>query len=143
MQLLNTVNKMHMIVFQTWFFITPGWCFIIKTLSLNFIITSVSSVASLCFDKNICKVFLLICFGKGSNHHRCSVKKVFLKFLQISLENTCIGVFLIKLLAWRSVTLFKKRLHHSCFPVNITKFLRTAFCMEHLKWLLLKMGEEF
>ena len=27
-----------------------------------------------------------------SSHQRCSTKKVFLKFLQNSLENTCIGV---------------------------------------------------
>ena len=30
-----------------------------------------------------------------------------------------------------------------CFPVNITKCLRKAFFMEHLRWLLLKMVEEF
>ena len=29
------------------------------------------------------------------------------------------------------------------FPVNITKCLRKAFFMEHLRWLLLKMVEEF
>ena len=26
-----------------------------------------------------------------------------------------------------------------CFPVNIAKFLRTAFFIEHLRWLLLQM----
>ena len=31
----------------------------------------------------------------------------------------------------------KKRLQHRCFPVNIAKFLRTAFFIEHLWWLLL------
>ena len=30
----------------------------------------------------------------------------------------------------------KKRLQHSCFPVNIIKFLRTAFSIEH-QWLFL------
>ena len=34
-------------------------------------------------------------------------------------------------------TLFKKRLWHSCFPVNFAKFLRTPFLMENLRWLLL------
>ena len=43
----------------------------------------------------------------------------------------------------RSATLFQKKLHHSCFPVNITKFLRTAFCIQHLRWLLLKIVEKF
>ena len=31
----------------------------------------------------------------------------------------------------------KKRLQQSCFPVNIAKFLRTLFFIEHLRWLLL------
>ena len=32
----------------------------------------------------------------------------------------------------------KKRFQHRCFPVNIAKFLRTAFFTEHLWWLLLQ-----
>ena len=31
----------------------------------------------------------------------------------------------------------KRRLQHSCFLVNIAKFLRTAFFKEHLRWLSL------
>ena len=38
----------------------------------------------------------------------------------------------------RSATLLKKRLWHSCFPVNFAKFIRTPFLIEHLRWLLLK-----
>ena len=34
---------------------------------------------------------------------------------------------------------FKKRLQHRCFPVNIAKFLRTVFLMEHLRWQLLNI----
>ena len=33
----------------------------------------------------------------------------------------------------------KKRLQHRCFPVNIAKFLRTAFFIAHLWWLLLNL----
>ena len=33
-------------------------------------------------------------------------------------------------------SLFKKRLQHRFFPVNTAKFLRTAFFIEHLWWLL-------
>ena len=33
--------------------------------------------------------------------------------------------------------LLKKKLWHRCPPVNFTKFLRTTFFMEHLRWLLL------
>ena len=56
-------------------------------------------------------------------------KNVFLEISQNSQENTCGRVsFLIKLPA----TLLKKRLWHRCFPVNFTKFLRTAFFIKHL-----------
>ena len=37
----------------------------------------------------------------------------------------------------RPATLLKKRLWRRCFPVNFTKFLRTPFFIEHLRWLLL------
>ena len=40
----------------------------------------------------------------------------------------------------RPATLLKKRLQHRCFPVNIAKFLRTAFFIEDLRWLLLKVA---
>ena len=30
----------------------------------------------------------------------------------------------------------EKRLQHRCFPMNVAKFLRTAFFIEHLWWLL-------
>ena len=36
-------------------------------------------------------------------------------------------------------SLFKKRLQHKCFPVNIAKFLRAAFFIAHLWWLLLNL----
>ena len=36
----------------------------------------------------------------------------------------------------------KKRLQHSCFPKNVTKLLRTAFLIEHLRWLLLTTSLE-
>ena len=31
----------------------------------------------------------------------------------------------------------KRRFQHKCFPVNIAKCLRTAFFIEHLRWLFL------
>ena len=45
-----------------------------------------------------------------------------------TLKNLCRSLFLIK---------FKKRLQHRSFPVNIAKFLKTAFFIEQLRWLLL------
>ena len=37
----------------------------------------------------------------------------------------------------------KKRLQYRCFPVKFTKFLRTPFCIEQLKWLLLRFNSCF
>ena len=72
---------------------------------------------------NCCKIEAVI--------QRCSVKKVFFKILQNSQENPCISAsFLIKLQP-------KKGLWHMCFSVNIAKFLRTPFFIEHLRWLSL------
>ena len=67
---------------------------------------------------------------------RCSVKKVFLKISESSLESTCARVsFLIKL--WPATLLIKK-LWHRCFLVNFAKFFGTLLFLEHLWWLLLK-----
>ena len=64
---------------------------------------------------------------------RCSVKKAFLKISRNSQENTCARFsFLIK------KKMIKKRHWHSCFPVNFSKFIKTPFFIEHLRWLILK-----
>ena len=54
-------------------------------------------------------------------------KKMFFIISQISQESTCANLFLNKVADLRPATLLKKRLWHRCFPVNITKFLRTFF----------------
>ena len=36
-----------------------------------------------------------------------------------------------------TATLLKERLWHMCFPVNIAKYLRTLFFIQHLWWLVL------
>ena len=36
----------------------------------------------------------------------------------------------------KACNFIEKRLQHRCFPVNTAKFLRTAFFIEHLWWLL-------
>ena len=56
---------------------------------------------------------------------RCSSKKVFLKISQYLLKKTL-----------KTCSSIKKRLQRSCFPVNIAKFLRKSFLVEHLWWLL-------
>ena len=55
---------------------------------------------------------------------RCSSKQMILKIPQYSQENTCVGMSFSKI----ALKFFiKKRLQHRYFPVNIAKFLRTAF----------------
>ena len=63
---------------------------------------------------------------------------MFLEISQNSQENICARVSI----SIKFATLTKKRLWHRCFPVNITKFLRTPFLTEHLWWLLLKINKK-
>ena len=42
-----------------------------------------------------------------------------------------------KVAGLKACNFIKKRLEHRCFVVNIAKFIRTAFCMKHIRWLLL------
>ena len=49
-------------------------------------------------------------------------------------------IFTGKHLCWslfKAFNVINKRLQHRCYPVNIAKFLRAAFFIEHLRWLLL------
>ena len=72
-----------------------------------------------------------------SSDQRCSLKKVFWKISQNSQKNTCAGVSLIKLQAFRPATLLKERLWHMCFPVNFAKFWRKSFLQNTSGQLLL------
>ena len=53
-----------------------------------------------------------------------------LKDFAIFTGNTCVGISFLK--SCKSSGFNKKRLQHKCFPVNIAKFLRAAFFIEHL-----------
>ena len=68
--------------------------------------------------------------GYKSSHHMCSIKKVLLKFPQISQENTCVGVSFQQ----KSCNFIKKRLQQSCFPVKFTKILK-SICERLLLWV--------
>ena len=73
-------------------------------------------------------------YGFRSNHRRCSIKKLFLKILQYSQENNCVGVSGLK-----ACNFIKKRLETRYFPMNIVKFLRASIlkniCERLLLWL--------
>ena len=49
------------------------------------------------------------------------MKKVFIKKLQYSKENACIGVFSVI----QTCNFIEKRRQNRCFPLNIAKLLRT------------------
>ena len=70
-----------------------------------------------------------------SSHQRCSLKKLFLKICNVYRKTP---MFLIKLQAFWPAALFLKMLQHRYFPVNIAKFLRTAFLKNICEQLLLK-----
>ena len=86
--------------------------------------------------RNLCQKFNLEAVTQ-----RSSLKKVFLVVSPNSQENTCTRVvfFFNKVAGVRPAILFKKRIWHRCCHVNFTKFLRTRFLTEHLRWLLLSI----
>ena len=79
---------------------------------------------------------------------RCFSKNGSERFCEFTRKHQCWSLFLIKLKAWRPVTLFNKlkglkacnfitkRLQHRCFPVKFEKLLRRPSFTEHLRWLL-------
>ena len=63
-------------------------------------------------------------------------KGVLRNFSKFTGKHLCLSLFFNKLAGLR----LKKRLWHTCFPVNFEKFLRTSFFTEHLLWLLLQIN---
>ena len=89
---------------------------------------------SFCFSYN---EFLkkLQCFRSSrSQMLKIGVLKNFVVFTG---KHLCWSLIPIKLQNWRPATLLKRDLTQRHFPVNITKFLRTVFSNEHLRWLFL------
>ena len=73
-----------------------------------------------------------------SSHKVCSVRKGVLKnFTKFTGKHLCQSLFFNKVAGLRSATLLKKRLWHTCFPVNFTKFTRKPFSQNTFRWLLL------
>ena len=68
-----------------------------------------------------------------SSHRRCSVRKVVHKnFSKFTGKLLCQSLVFNKVAGLRLATLWKKRLWHRCFQVNVAKFLRTLSFTEHL-----------
>ena len=106
-------------------------------------VKSCTHLTNKCFEKCSCPVFFCVGDPKAtsvfrSSRQRCSVRK---GGPRNSTKLICVRVsFLIKLQAFgKPATLSKKRLWHSCFPVNFVKFQRTRFFIEHPWWLPLRV----
>ena len=110
-------------------------------------------LSGLHLKKAIFKLENYIIYGSNTDHlwrwksevfpeaaiQRCSIKKGVLEnFAKFTEKHLCQSLFFNKV-AGRPLpaTLLIKRLWRRCFPVDFTKFLRTPFLMEHLRWLLL------
>ena len=68
---------------------------------------------------------------------------MFLKILQYSQKRLGLESLLKKVAGPEARKYIKSRLQDRCFPVNIAKFLRTAFYIEQLWWLLLELRHFF
>ena len=78
--------------------------------------THFTSVCEKHLAEYICRIYICrISSFYRSSHRSCSAKKVFLKFLQYSQENPCVGV---SLQAFSPAILFIRH-QQLCFPVNI------------------------
>ena len=73
----------------------------------------------------------------GSSRPEVFCKRGVLRnFTKFTWRHLCQSLFFNKV-AGQACNFIEKRLWHRCFPVNFTKFLRTPFLTEHLRWLLL------
>ena len=94
-------------------------CYCSKNVIKIYVVTC--AVLILCFEHFATK-FTYPTTGTGGLFW----KKVFLKILQISQENICVGV----------CNFIKKRLQHRCFAVKLTKFLGTPILQNICERLL-------
>ena len=59
-------------------------------------------------------------------------KGVLRNFTRFTGQRLCQSLYFNNVASLRLATLLKKRLWYRCFPVNLVKFLRTPFYIEHL-----------
>ena len=75
----------------------------------------------------------------SENYFRSSRLEVFCKKYVLNNFVKSTGKHLRQSLFFNKVSLLKKRLWHRCFLVNVAKFLRILFFIEHFWWLLLML----
>ena len=79
--------------------------------------------------------FFLYKLKTSADVYRCSSKLV--TFRNNHRKTPVLESLFNKVAHLKACSFIKKRLQHRCFHVNIAKFLRTAFFIKHLRWLLL------
>ena len=73
------------------------------------------------------------------SHQRCFVRKDVLKTFAIFAGKLVLAAVLNKVAGLKTCNFIKKRLQHQCFPVNITKYLRTLIFKSICERLLRKI----
>ena len=102
---------------------------------INFLPSISDFWTTACNNTKINLLLSLTCIYSEASVRRCSSKYLFLK---ISQENTWKHVcWILLLIDPQACNFIKKRLHHSCFPVNIVNFLKTPFSQNTSGRLLL------
>ena len=78
------------------------------------------------------------CLNSRSSHQRCSIENAALKnFAMFTDKTPVLESPFNRLAGFKTCNLFKKRLRHRCFPVNIAKFLRTLILIKICEQLFL------
>ena len=76
-------------------------------------------------------------FSRSSRSEAFCKKGVLKNGAKFTWKHLCQSLFFNKVSGLRSAALLKKRLWFRCFPGKFVKFKKTAFFIEHLRWLLL------
>ena len=99
-----------------WFSISASW--LIHDFSLTCISCSKDRISVF---RQVLRCHNVQVLGNRSSHRRYSINKgVHINFTKVTGKYQCQCIFFNKFLV-------KKGLCHSCFPVNVVKFLRTPF----------------
>ena len=115
------------------------FCDIFKNTFFTEHLCATASVSSIKRSWN-CKVLWLF---RGNRPEVFCKKGLLRNLTKFTRKHLCQSLFFNKVTGLRSATLLKSRLWHRSFPVNLVKFLRIPFYLEHLWWLLLAIVQRF
>ena len=82
-------------------------------------------------DPDILQIFHKKSVSRSSRPEVFCKKGVLRNFAKITVKHPCQSLFFNKVAGLRTANLLKERLWHKCFTVNVLKFLKTPFYIEH------------